>query len=71
MPVQEKGEELLLENLPEACFQEPCIIGVDEAGRGPVLGPLVYCVFVCPLSKESLLKQIGSGGNYVTSLDVL
>lgn len=26
------------ERLPEACLTEGCIIGIDEAGRGPVLG---------------------------------
>lgn len=33
--------------------------GVDEAGRGAVLGPLVLCVAVTEKEKEPLLKSIG------------
>ncbi|GAK67482.1 ribonuclease HII [Moesziomyces antarcticus] len=37
----------------------PCALGVDEAGRGPVLGPLVYGIAYCPVAYQDSLKQIG------------
>lgn len=37
----------------------PCVLGVDEAGRGPVLGPLVYGIAYCPISYQDEMKQIG------------
>ncbi|XP_072933019.1 ribonuclease H2 subunit A-like, partial [Epargyreus clarus] len=45
--------------VPYICKSEPCILGVDEAGRGPVLGPMVYGVVYCPLSKNDVLKSLG------------
>ena len=51
-----------LENYPELCKNVPCILGIDEAGRGPVLGPLVYSIFICPLEHQGILKELGVAG---------
>jgi len=34
-------------------------IGVDEAGRGPVIGPLVVCSLCMPRDQQYLLEEIG------------
>ncbi|KAJ9595409.1 hypothetical protein L9F63_013393 [Diploptera punctata] len=49
----------LMSEAPELCQSEPCMLGVDEAGRGPVLGPMVYGICYCPISKSELLKDLG------------
>ncbi|CEI86859.1 Putative Ribonuclease [Rhizopus microsporus] len=49
---------LLAENRPDK-VNEPCVLGVDEAGRGPCLGPMVYAVCYCPLSRHQELKKLG------------
>ena len=35
------------------------VAGVDEAGRGPVLGPLVLCAFAVAESEQQHLKKMG------------
>ncbi|WP_457612965.1 ribonuclease HII [Methanocaldococcus sp.] len=35
------------------------IVGVDEAGRGPVLGPMVVCAFAIEKDREDLLRDLG------------
>lgn len=40
---------LLPSDVSDPSSAPPCCLGVDEAGRGPVLGPMVYGIFFLPL----------------------
>ncbi|EDO37978.1 predicted protein [Nematostella vectensis] len=50
---------IIKSKIPEIARNEPCCVGIDEAGRGPVLGPMVYGICYCPLSKAEELKTTG------------
>lgn len=45
-------------HIPECLAGQPIVVGVDEAGRGPVLGPLVYSVAFWPQSEDEEISRL-------------
>ena len=47
-----------LVHIPDSCKQVDIIVGVDEAGRGPVLGDLVYAMAFWPCSEDEKISKL-------------
>jgi ribonuclease H2 subunit A len=45
--------------IPDKCRGVPVVVGIDEAGRGPVLGALVYCAAFWPESEHAEICKLG------------
>lgn len=45
--------------VPESCKGVDVVIGIDEAGRGPVLGSLVYTAAFWPVSEDEAIRKMG------------
>lgn len=56
-------DHLIVSDYDKKSFEgvELCL-GIDEAGRGPVLGPMVYSALFCPRSDEQQLKEMECAG---------
>lgn len=50
-------------------IDEPVLVGVDEAGRGPVLGPMVYAAFIAPISNAHGLSSFHFADSKVLSAE--
>ena len=45
--------------IPASCQGVEVVIGIDEAGRGPVLGSLLYCAAFWPVTEHEAICKLG------------
>lgn len=50
--------KLVESKIPASCKKNACILGVDEAGRGPVLGPMCFGLAFFPQNLEDVLNRM-------------
>ena len=42
----------------ERKYEGRLIAGIDEAGRGPLAGPVVYACVIMPLEKDKIIEGV-------------
>lgn len=57
--LREKGCHWDAVRIPESCRGVDIVIGIDEAGRGPVLGSLIYTAAFWPASEDEAIRAMG------------
>lgn len=55
----DKGYEWETYRIPDSCKGVDIVVGIDEAGRGPVLGSLVYTAAFWPVSEDEAICKMG------------
>jgi ribonuclease HIII len=59
---EEVSECPIAERFPESGSGEEWELGIDEAGRGPAVGPMVFAGMFCPSSRMEEMRSIGLAG---------
>jgi len=49
----------VVSDIPKKCLEQDVILGIDEAGRGPVLGPMTYAAAYWATEDDEVMKSKG------------